>query len=149
MVPFDLHVLSTPPAFVLSQDQTLIFKSFILADFFSSADITLISESLESTLGLPPFRPFCRSSGLLPLLLALLFLLVSCIVFKVPAGLLKASPRRLRRVLLADSFCILPLPLPSCQPLSLKNFPSNRASSLSILPLPLYIALSALRFAPL
>ena len=27
--PFDLHVLSTPPAFVLSQDQTLIFKSFI------------------------------------------------------------------------------------------------------------------------
>ena len=26
--PFDLHVLSTPPAFVLSQDQTLIFKSF-------------------------------------------------------------------------------------------------------------------------
>ena len=37
-VPFDLHVLSTPPAFVLSQDQTLnkmvskqlsLFKSFI------------------------------------------------------------------------------------------------------------------------
>ncbi len=26
--PFDLHVLSTPPAFVLSQDQTLQFKSF-------------------------------------------------------------------------------------------------------------------------
>ena len=24
---FDLHVLSTPPAFVLSQDQTLTFKS--------------------------------------------------------------------------------------------------------------------------
>jgi len=24
--PFDLHVLSTPPAFVLSQDQTLMFK---------------------------------------------------------------------------------------------------------------------------
>ena len=29
--PFDLHVLSTPPAFILSQDQTLMFKSFILA----------------------------------------------------------------------------------------------------------------------
>ena len=27
--PFDLHVLSTPPAFVLSQDQTLLFKSFV------------------------------------------------------------------------------------------------------------------------
>ena len=25
--PFDLHVLSTPPAFILSQDQTLMFKS--------------------------------------------------------------------------------------------------------------------------
>ena len=24
--PFDLHVLSTPPAFILSQDQTLVFK---------------------------------------------------------------------------------------------------------------------------
>ena len=24
--PFDLHVLSTPPAFILSQDQTLMFK---------------------------------------------------------------------------------------------------------------------------
>ena len=26
MNPFDLHVLSTPPAFVLSQDQTLNLK---------------------------------------------------------------------------------------------------------------------------
>ena len=25
MAPFDLHVLSTPPAFILSQDQTLMF----------------------------------------------------------------------------------------------------------------------------
>ena len=28
--PFDLHVLSTPPAFILSQDQTLMLKSFFL-----------------------------------------------------------------------------------------------------------------------
>ena len=28
---FDLHVLSTPPAFVLSQDQTLMFNPFILS----------------------------------------------------------------------------------------------------------------------
>ena len=27
---FDLHVLSTPPAFVLSQDQTLTFKSLAI-----------------------------------------------------------------------------------------------------------------------
>ena len=25
-VPFDLHVLGTPPAFIMSQDQTLMFK---------------------------------------------------------------------------------------------------------------------------
>ena len=29
--PFDLHVLSIPPAFILSQDQTLHFGSFFLA----------------------------------------------------------------------------------------------------------------------
>ena len=28
--PFDLHVLSTPPAFILSQDQTLIFSSLFV-----------------------------------------------------------------------------------------------------------------------
>ena len=27
--PFDLHVLGTPPAFILSQDQTLMFISFL------------------------------------------------------------------------------------------------------------------------
>ena len=26
-IPFDLHVLSTPPAFILSQDRTLMFNS--------------------------------------------------------------------------------------------------------------------------
>jgi hypothetical protein len=29
MLPFDLHVLSMPPAFNLSQDQTLQFKTCI------------------------------------------------------------------------------------------------------------------------
>ena len=28
ITPFDLHVLSTPPAFILSQDQTLVIKFF-------------------------------------------------------------------------------------------------------------------------
>ena len=28
----DLHVLSTPPAFILSQDQTLMLKSFVLPE---------------------------------------------------------------------------------------------------------------------
>ena len=30
--PFDLHVLCTPPAFVLSQDQTLRLNKTVLAD---------------------------------------------------------------------------------------------------------------------
>ena len=32
-IPFDLHVLSTPPAFILSQDQTLYSESFTLSSF--------------------------------------------------------------------------------------------------------------------
>ena len=31
--PFDLHVLSTPPAFVLSQDQTLMFNPSLSSRF--------------------------------------------------------------------------------------------------------------------
>ena len=36
--PFDLHVLGTPPAFVLSQDQTLhkIYEKSDLLNFFAS-----------------------------------------------------------------------------------------------------------------
>ena len=34
VTPFDLHVLSTPPAFVLSQDQTLVFNPFNLVFWF-------------------------------------------------------------------------------------------------------------------
>ena len=30
---FDLHVLGTPPAFILSQDQTLMFKCLIRSSF--------------------------------------------------------------------------------------------------------------------
>ena len=33
--PFDLHVLSTPPAFVLSQDQTLMFNPYPLGPGYS------------------------------------------------------------------------------------------------------------------
>ena len=59
--PFDLHVLGTPPAFVLSQDQTLELKSshasaFRLprAHFFSGLEFLLISKLLfDSLAGLP------------------------------------------------------------------------------------------------
>ena len=43
MSPFDLHVLGTPPAFILSQDQTLMFKlgtSYNWLFFFSAISIT-------------------------------------------------------------------------------------------------------------
>ena len=34
LLPFDLHVLSIPPAFNLSQDQTLQFKPFLIESNF-------------------------------------------------------------------------------------------------------------------
>ena len=42
---FDLHVLSTPPAFILSQDQTLIFKVFVTRIFIT--DVILIAFALK------------------------------------------------------------------------------------------------------
>ena len=59
--PLDLHVLGTPPAFVLSQDQTLMFNplSYGLGAFAP------LPKDLHS------LRIFCRSS------------LLCCIVFKV------------------------------------------------------------------
>ena len=110
--PFDLHVLSTPPAFVLSQDQTLILKvssqlrlarvlrvppaSLKRAADSSSLEFFGIDKSFSSVRP-PPFgfeRPF-------PFPFAFcLVLFSSCIVFKVP-----------RPPLSRDSFCILPLPL--------------------------------------
>ena len=35
-IPFDLHVLSTPPAFILSQDQTLMLKVFLDQNYTSN-----------------------------------------------------------------------------------------------------------------
>ena len=37
MTSFDLHVLSTPPAFVLSQDQTLVFNPSLISCFAHSS----------------------------------------------------------------------------------------------------------------
>ena len=65
MSPLDLHVLSTPPAFVLSQDQTLAFNPFLSLIGFPMQDVSLI-------------RNYC---------LAFLRCFFSCIVFKVRAAL--------------------------------------------------------------
>ena len=42
LLSFDLHVLSTPPAFVLSQDQTLHDRSFVWLDFFLPCSNSLL-----------------------------------------------------------------------------------------------------------
>ena len=50
MSPLDLHVLGTPPAFVLSQDQTLPFNPFTSFDvslFGIFADLSLLRVSLS------------------------------------------------------------------------------------------------------
>ena len=36
ITPFDLHVLSTPPAFILSQDRTLIKKVVLVPEITTS-----------------------------------------------------------------------------------------------------------------
>ena len=41
VTPFDLHVLSTPPAFVLSQDQTLVFNPLTCYWVARSASLSL------------------------------------------------------------------------------------------------------------
>ena len=58
---FDLHVLSTPPAFVLSQDQTLVFNP---ADFFplnpsGPFGPSGVSDSFELTVVLHPDSSGC------------------------------------------------------------------------------------------
>ena len=42
LLSFDLHVLSTPPAFVLSQDQTLHDRSFVWLDCFLPCSNSLL-----------------------------------------------------------------------------------------------------------
>ena len=42
LLSFDLHVLSTPPAFVLSQDQTLHDRSFVWLDYFLPCSNSLL-----------------------------------------------------------------------------------------------------------
>ena len=63
-ITFDLHVLSTPPAFVLSQDQTLqfyILNTFssvhsLLTYFFKSSVRLLFSFQRPAFYSCPPFR---------------------------------------------------------------------------------------------
>ena len=76
MSPLDLHVLSTPPAFVLSQDQTLLFNPFQLvspkisrlfalseSDFFSFSLLCIVFKDRPPPASLGLVR-FSRSNPL-------------------------------------------------------------------------------------
>ncbi len=54
LCPFDLHVLSLPPAFVLSQDQTLMLRIQSLAKITFEIDENFTPVLQEPTLRLAP-----------------------------------------------------------------------------------------------
>ena len=92
---FDLHVLSTPPAFVLSQDQTLyklyqhdVSIELIFTELFVIASKTFYTLYLPSrVIDLTPFRQVSQlRSGLFSQPLALpsgAFRFVRCLIYKV------------------------------------------------------------------
>ena len=71
--PFDLHVLGTPPAFILSQDQTLhlffgekplsalFFISFLSDAFLLSFQCSVSTHSLECFINIPLPRCFVNT----------------------------------------------------------------------------------------
>ena len=100
---FDLHVLGTPPAFVLSQDQTLEFNLLKRVSPFRSLNRLVFSSQLTA------FSLFMTL-----FVITWLFLVFALYSFQ---GAPPRSPR--------DSFCILHPSLPSCQqlfPFFLKKF---------------------------
>jgi hypothetical protein len=60
--PLDLHVLGTPPAFVLSQDQTLQFNLVLLKRFAFASALLSLSELTSFLLPLhcSVFKDLCR-----------------------------------------------------------------------------------------
>jgi hypothetical protein len=54
--PLDLHVLSTPPAFVLSQDQTLQLSFYIFSCPMDRINIALLTSLSVSSSGIFPKR---------------------------------------------------------------------------------------------
>ena len=65
IIPLDLHVLSTPPAFVLSQDQTLHTKNLSRNSRISYSLTKLIPILLSRNLNylLPPMKLSSRAAG--------------------------------------------------------------------------------------
>ena len=73
--PFDLHVLSRPPAFILSQDQTLR-----VVEFFFGYHQVLSTQPLSWFFSLDFFLVICDIEYQLSLLLSILIFLTRLIV---------------------------------------------------------------------
>ena len=85
---FDLHVLSTPPAFVLSQDQTLykLYQHDVSAELIFTELFVIASKNFlylpSRVIDLTPFRQVlsCTSYNVLP---SGAFRFVRCLIYKV------------------------------------------------------------------
>ena len=67
----DLHVLGTPPAFILSQDQTLkikFFEFYIANEFFANAQNSIAQNKISL---LYPLRCYLKISGMVCMALEL------------------------------------------------------------------------------
>ena len=61
LTPFDLHVLGTPPAFILSQDRTLeinFYESFLIRLFFINSHVSNHQLNLASLFCFAPLLLF-------------------------------------------------------------------------------------------
>ena len=86
MSPLDLHVLSTPPAFVLSQDQTLMFNPYPQRFAYSRP-------ARQSR----PLSPIRQGVSLFQNLTVLYNLISLCIVFKNRSLPLASVPNTVAR----------------------------------------------------
>ena len=81
----DLHVLGTPPAFILSQDQTLkikFFEFYIANEFFANAQNSVVQNKISL---LYPLRCYLKISGMVCMAFELFVRTkyICCSVFKV------------------------------------------------------------------
>ena len=81
----DLHVLGTPPAFILSQDQTLkikFFEFYIANEFFANAQNSVAQNKISL---LYPLRCYLKISGMVCMAFELFVRTkyICCSVFKV------------------------------------------------------------------
>ena len=81
--PFDLHVLSTPPAFILSQDQTLIINGCLSCQSYLA--LLFLVRSVKTSLF---FRPCSLNNSLGIFRVALLFICQRALLLFLAATLI-------------------------------------------------------------